>query len=210
MKKLFKLLPLLLSIGLLAGCGETPTPTPTPEPGPQPTGESVTFDFTKTSELGIVGGKEMSHSNNAPAFVSAIQGSVEGGSVVTSIDMDSIYGQLTTLSKDSKETTLLTIGTAKREGHMTFNTSKTIYSAVIVAQVYNKYIAYNDSWSVDDSVLHVVLGSASSDCNLKPQGDAPAEYPTSRFEISDNAGAKSITLSNASGRVFLYSLTLNF
>lgn len=221
MKKIFKLLPFILTMGLLASCGETPEPGPGPDPEDPLSAETKTvkYDFTDMSKYGYTaGGAEISHVNNSENFTNKVKENVEGGeNVIDSAAYESVFTQKVGVSNESyalHNEVFLCIGTRSAAGSVIFRTTSDIVSATVEYTAYQKSYASGGQIekTVDEPEGKVSLSSTDEldQWSYLTFTEAPAVgYNTESVSMTANASGKNrLAISVTTARVFLLSVTL--
>lgn len=210
MKNLFKLFPLLLSIGLLASCGEAEPVDPTPGPDQL---RLVKYDFSDLSQYGITnGGYEISHNNNKDAFTAKIKENAIGENAVVSMDYSKVYAQKVGIKQESgsiEERMFLTLGTSSSDGSIQFNTAEKIQKVKVEATSYRKAYSYDggSGQTIDTPLVTYTVGTEVYNSKVD---DSATEvgYSTRVFEFNASANALSFNIEATNGRLFLLSVTL--
>lgn len=133
-----------------------------------------------------------------------------GDDVLTSIGYQG-YAQLNYIgnTSDSWRFSTLILGSGSKTGKITFNFKYNIVSIKVEVQPYTKYIAYNNTYSVDTSATFV-LDNDEHDLSLEAGYQGETERKT--FEKAYAEGTKTISIANKDEgqRVFVHSLELTY
>ncbi len=215
-KKILVLVPFLL---LTVGCNtKKETPTSIDSGTSFDSSESINSDESSSSEPiytlfdkvftfkdGIYANKNFGIDDtdaNKAAFLDNLN-TEAGTEMFTSLSVEkcffNIYGEET-----NKYT--MVVGSQKALGKMTLNSSYDIVKVKASVQAYNKYISYNDSWSIDPEVEFSLMDETFDLSDTIKENEAP-EIVTKEVNVGHT---NKLTINGLSGRFFLHQLTVTY
>lgn len=154
--------------------------------------ETIRIETNNITSMG--GGNDLT--NNGDAFINYFNQNYNG--LLNSIDVDGKVTIQGISEEDGSTHNQLTIGSSSYGGTLTLNFVIDVRGVVIGARSYYKYIAYNDTYSIDyDVTINVSDGISTATQNLPQANDAPSQIIETELKCSELA--KAITIDNNDG-----------
>ncbi|MCQ2793738.1 MAG: hypothetical protein MJ221_05000 [Bacilli bacterium] len=199
---LFLILPFVL-----AGCGGQDNPSPEPEPEPTPvtlttttfvtSGESYKSNFTNGGQF------TDGHSGNIEKLTTFLNGQSEVGDFIKSLDCVSC-NSLDDVNKDGYR--YFTIGSAKANGSITFNSDYDITYVKVECMNYNNTYTTGGGGSTCDRNAHLLIDEKDNPLELNDT-ETPSLQP---FDKTYDDPVNNFTIASHNGRVFIKSITVSY
>lgn len=154
--------------------------------------ETIRIETNNITSMGA--GNDLT--NNGDAFINYFNQNYKG--LLNSIDVDGKVTIQGISEEDGLTHNQLTIGSSSYGGSLTLNFAIDVRGVVVGARSYYKYIAYNDTYSMDyDATINVSDGVNTATQNLPDANDAPSQVIETELKCGEPV--KAITIDNNDG-----------
>ena len=126
--------------------------------------------------------------------------------IVDYLDINNIFVQ--PVGDPDEGNKSLCVGSSSGGGRITFNFFYTVKRISFTIQAYHKYIAYSDSWSIDEGELEVE-GHSYTNLSYSSSNSAP-DIVVDEFELDYYQFSISFSNSDAYSRTYIHELTVEY
>ncbi|MCQ3035107.1 MAG: hypothetical protein MJ248_02650 [Bacilli bacterium] len=185
---------------------DTGTDTGSIDTTPVEENQTYTTPTDFISSNGFKGGNQFDNmSDGAAKLKNALD---PEGIIIQSVVTSNITIQEHALVESGESVLDLTIGTAKYAGSLTINTSTELKAIKLSLQAYTKYVSFNNTNNIDNSVFQV---NDFDRVSMTP-GTATSSAPIEEYSYTFTSPTSQVVIKNfdANQRVFIKSVTFTF